>query len=44
MLRLYRQWKARRALQRMVDAKRESFELQQFRKNRAAQVKRRGLA
>ena len=41
MIARLRRYLAALRLQRIVDARRDSFELQQFRKNRAAQLQRR---
>jgi hypothetical protein len=38
---VFRKMKARRRLQQMTDAKRQSFETQRFIRNRAAQIQRR---
>jgi len=41
MITLFKQYIARKALAKMVKAKRESFECERYRRNRAAQLKRR---
>ena len=41
MIRILRQFIARRRLQRMVEANRNSFRTQLYAKNRAAQIQRR---
>jgi len=41
MIAALRAYLARRRLQRLVDSERESFRIQSYRRNRAAQIKRR---
>lgn len=43
MIRFIRQYLARRRLQRITEAARNSFEIERYRRNRAAQIKRRAV-